>query len=130
MSEQLKALNQKVRDNNNLEQSITTIVQGVADALDGLTQDPVAIKQLATDLRNMAPEIAASAITNTQTTPGAPATTNVPSTVPAKAPTAPSPTKPATAVPNQPPSTAGQPTAPAKAPTPPPSPAPAPPKTT
>lgn len=57
MTDNLKELEAKVRAAGTPEASATALVNGLADQLDALTHDPVAIKQLGTDLRAAASEL-------------------------------------------------------------------------
>lgn len=54
MSVSLKDLEKMVVNGNDPQQSAEILVNGLADQLDGLTHDPVAIWRLATELRDNA----------------------------------------------------------------------------
>lgn len=54
MTDTLQALMEKVRGADTPENSAAALVNGVADQLDALTHDPVAIKALAAELRQNA----------------------------------------------------------------------------
>lgn len=64
MHETLEALKAKLSACDCHEECAKILVVGVADALDALTQDPVAIKALAADLRAGANELAAACVEN------------------------------------------------------------------
>lgn len=85
----LKAIQANVEKCQDLEQSATTLVNGLADALDGLTQDPVAIKALAADLRKDATALGAAICANTSAQSAGPSGARA-----ATAQTTPSPTPP------------------------------------
>lgn len=69
MSETLKRIEDKVREATNLNQSAAALVNGVADALDELQQDPVAIKRLAIELRDSSGDLGATIASKVASTP-------------------------------------------------------------
>jgi hypothetical protein len=69
-SQHLDVLKNKIEAAKDHGQVIGAVLDGLADALDGLTQDPVAIKQLATDLRACKTDLSNVIATKIATTGG------------------------------------------------------------
>lgn len=76
MAIDLKALKENLRTNRDLKAAAAALVSGVADQLNQLTHDPVAIKVLADELHKEAEALAAAIVGNTHsdTTPTPPVT--------------------------------------------------------
>lgn len=55
MDRKIEELKARIETNSDVKSSAEDLVKGVADLLDGLTHDPVAIKAMADDLRKGAP---------------------------------------------------------------------------
>lgn len=80
MTEHMKALIARVKGATNQKTAVEALVNGLADELGNLTQDPVAIKAMAGDLRTACPELAAAVGPDTtpRPVPHAPATAPAP----------------------------------------------------
>lgn len=65
MADNLKKIVEQVSTHTNSKEAAVALVNGVADQLDGLTHDPVAIKALADELRKGADELGAAICKNT-----------------------------------------------------------------
>lgn len=68
MADDLKTLKEKVAANTDPKASAELLVNGVADQLDQLEQDPVAIKALAAEMRKDASGLGEAIMANTHPT--------------------------------------------------------------
>lgn len=73
MDQALRDLETGVRDCNDAKTAADILVLGLADRLDGLSQDPLAIKALVNDLRQIAPAIGDALATAAQKAVSGPA---------------------------------------------------------
>ena len=80
MTAELTALQAQVAQTDTVIASAVTLIQGIADQLAALKDDPAAISALASDLQNTTAALAAAVAANT---PSAPAPTPTPDPTPA-----------------------------------------------
>lgn len=65
----IEALKKRVEEITDLKESVKALVHGLADELDTLTQDPVAIKRVAAELREKVDEVLTALFHNTKPEP-------------------------------------------------------------